>query len=161
MNGNAVRMQLAVDFVAETPGVHRRALIQHLFNLEHEALTVNIDEKRRGRLYKKAAGVVDRVLRDRLVRQDDGLRLYPWDERRKAYAEALERAAFAAPDPGRFERTLSLACEAWRDAGDFERARSLQQSPRPSFGTSSDRAPACGQTETATIVMPTQNQPHG
>lgn len=126
MKANAVKMHAAVDFVAAHPGLDRRVLIRHLLDADLAAMTITIDEKRRGRLYKKAAGVVDRILRDRLVRQDEAQRLFPWDVKRKAYAEALERAAFAAPDPERFDSTLALACEAWCEAGDKARARSLR-----------------------------------
>lgn len=128
-------MQAAVDYVTTHPGVPRRVLIGHLFDGEAKLVAALIapiaDERRRKRLYKKAAQVVDRVLRDRLVRQDEALRLYPWDNKRKAYAEALERAAFAAPDQGRFESTLTLACEAWKDAGDDGRAETLTKCPSP------------------------------
>ena len=131
MRANATQMQAAVDYVSAHPGVPRRVLIGHLFENETrliEALSSPLkDDERRKRLFKRVASVVDRVLRDRLVRQDAALRLFPWDMKRKAFAEALERAAFAAPDRTRFESTLALACEAWRHAGDEARALTLSR----------------------------------
>ena len=112
-------MQLAVAFVEAHPGATSRAvtlrLLEDLDDLARERPTA----------YKQAASVVDRVIRDRLVRQDSDLRLHPWNVKRKAYAEALERAAFVAPDRAHFLATLDLARAAWRDAGDENRARIL------------------------------------
>lgn len=131
MKSNAVKMQAAVDFVTANPGLSYRVLMAHLFETEIAQRAIALDEERRGRVYKKAAGVVDRVLRDRLVRQDAALCLHPWDAKEKAFAEALERAAFAAPDPERFSSTLALACAAWRKAGDPRRAMTLAGCPSP------------------------------
>ena len=129
MRANATQMQAAVDYVTAHPGVPRRVLIGHLFDAEAQLIAALVsplkDEERRKRLYKRVATVVDRILRDRLVRQDPALRLFPWDVRRKTYAEALERALFAAPDAHLFKATLELACTAWRGAGDEDRARTL------------------------------------
>ena len=97
--------------------------------LEQEVPHPNdLDERRRKRLYKKAAGVVDRIVRDRLVRHDATPPkhwLYAWDVKQKAYAETLERALFAAPDLARRAEVQPLAVAAWRAAGDDARARSL------------------------------------
>lgn len=129
MRANATQMQVAVSYVAAHPGVPRKVLIGHLFEVEAKLVAALAsplrDEERRKRLYKRVATVVDRILRDRLVRQDAALRLFPWDEKRKLFAEALERALFAAPDAHLFKTTLDLVCIAWRAAGDESRARTL------------------------------------
>ena len=118
MRANALKMEAAVAFVATHPGSGMAAVTAHLL----EGLS-----RDKPRVYKQAASVVERIIKDRLVRQDASLRLYPWDAKRKAYAEALERAAFAAPDPWRFRSTIALAADAWRHAGDENRARTLEQ----------------------------------
>lgn len=116
MRPNAARMQAVVAFVTAHPGLTMAAATAHL--LEGEQRT-------KPSVYKQAASVVERVIRDRLVRQDQNLRLHPWNPKWKAYAEALERAAFAAPNEARYSSTMALAIEAWRDAGDANRAQML------------------------------------
>ena len=114
-------MQAAVAFVKDHPGATVAAVVGHLLE--------GLEDKQqplKATVYKQAAGVVDRVIRDRLVRQDNAGRLFPWDERWKVFAEALERAVFAAPDEMRFLATQPLAAGAWRNAGDDNRARILE-----------------------------------
>ena len=119
-------MQAAIDFVTKNPGATSRIVIVHLLEAELATFEVTIDEKRRSRLFKKSAGVVDRIIRDRHVRRDAALRLYPWDTKLRGFAEALERAAFAAPDDRSYRSILNLACNAWRVAGDANRAQVLE-----------------------------------
>lgn len=125
---NATRMQAAVAFVAANPGSTTQAVVRALLTPAAE----NSDEwsVREARSYKRAAAVVERVIKDRHVRQDAALRLHPWDERRRAYAEALERAANLAPDEARRRSTRALACAAWREAGDENRARLLERNDK-------------------------------
>lgn len=118
MKSNAYRMQAAVAFVAEHPGSTAAAVTAHLLGgAEHI----------KAGSYKQAASVVDRIVRDRLVRQDSALRLLPWNPKEKAYADALERAAFLAPDDSRFTMMITIAIDAWRRAGDDNRARILER----------------------------------
>ena len=116
MTTRAGRMQAAVSFIASNPGATAAAVTAHLIG----------GEEVKPSAYKTAATVVDRIIRDRLVRQDALRRLHPWDAKRKAFAEALERAAFAAPDARRYASTIALAAAAWREAGDENRARVLE-----------------------------------
>ena len=115
---NALRMQAAVDYVAANPGATMVATTAHVLE--------TMEQKSRPSAWKQAASVVDRVIKDRLVLQAGSQRLFPWDAKRKTYAEALERAAFAAPDQQRFRSTMALAIAAWRHAGDENRARTLE-----------------------------------
>lgn len=118
MRPNATRMEAALAFVAEHPGAPMARVVAHLLEgLDRDKPTV----------YRQAASVVERIVRDRLVRQDGAQELHPWDEKRKAYAEALERAASLAPDVERAAATTKLAIAAWRDAGDENRARILER----------------------------------
>lgn len=116
MKAGAARMEAAVAFVSAHPGATSVAVTFHVLE--------GMAQRERPTAYKQAASVVERIIKDRHVRQD-GLQLFPWDVRRKAYAEALERAAFAAPDAARFAVTMELAMAAWKDAGDDNRARIL------------------------------------
>ena len=117
MKAGAARMEAAVAFVSAHPGATSVAVTFHVLE--------GMAQRERPSAYKQAASVVERIIKDRHVRQDPSLRLFPWDARRKEYAEALERAAFAAPDAARFASTMTLAMEAWKDAGDDNRARIL------------------------------------
>ena len=109
-------MAAAVAYVTAHPGTTMGGVVGHLLEgLPRDKPTV----------YKQAASVVERIIRDRLVRQDAALRLHPWDTKRKTFAEALERAAFAAPDAEHWSLILALAMEAWRLAGDENRVRIL------------------------------------
>lgn len=121
MRPYATRMQESVAYIAANPnGVPMARVIAHL-------LAIAPSEKKYA--YKQAAMVVERVIRDRLVRQDGNL-LYPWDEKAKAYAEALERAMYAAPDEEDRKNMLTLAIRAWRRAGDENRANILERTER-------------------------------
>ena len=123
MTPNAIRMQAAVDFVTQNPGTTMPAVIARVLDVVH-----GDDEKRfKPSSYKQAAGVVERVIKSRLVRLDPSRRLYLWDSKRKTYAEALQRAAFAAPDKRRYLSTMALAAQAWREAGDENHARILER----------------------------------
>ena len=137
-------MQVAVAFVEANPGASSSSVIAHVLDCLQGACPRSgpksaaevffrppEDERRRLRRYKQAAGVVERIICKRLVRQDAALRLHPWDEKRRAYAEALERAAILAPDDARRRSTLTLAIEAWRDAGDENRAQALERVNAP------------------------------
>lgn len=127
-------MQAAVAFVAENPGVLAARVTAHLLETSPKAAELRTlalpgipaRDMLKTSAYKQAASVVDRIIRDRLVRQDVSLRLHPWDAN-APYAEALERAALVAPDPVRFSSTMSLAIAAWREAGDENRARILER----------------------------------
>ena len=121
---NAERMQQAVAFVIAHPGTSMRSVTFHVLESFAE------DKREKPTAYKQAASVVERIIKDRHVRQGPDLLLHPWDVKRKTYAEALERAAFAAPS--RHERALvmEIACEAWRMAGDEARARTLKNLPQ-------------------------------
>ena len=119
LKSNADRMQLAIAFVAENPGATMRTVIFHILN--------SFDESKREKptAYKQAAGVVERIIKDRHVRQGPNLTLHPWDTKRKAYAEALERALFAAPSERDRCAVFALVRDAWRAAGDEARVRVL------------------------------------
>lgn len=120
MKPNAVRMQLAVDFVTSRPGVTMRSVIFHVLESFPE------DKREKPTAYKQAAAVVERIIKDRHVRQGPDLSLFPWDPKRKAYAEALERALHVAPTPREATRIREMVYEAWRLAGDEARVRMLQ-----------------------------------
>lgn len=117
---NAERMQLAVAFVTTHPGASMRSVTFHVLESFDEA------KRERPTAYKQAAGVVERIIKDRHVRQGPDLSLHPWDAKRKAYAEALERAHSVAPTPRERSVMLEMVCEAWRRAGDEARARTLK-----------------------------------
>ena len=119
MKPNAIRMQSAVDFVGQNPGTLMRPVIACVLD--------TFAEMQRGRpgAYKQAQAVVERIVKDRHVRQE-GDRLFPWDVKRRTFAEALERAVFAAPTTELRVLVLPLATEAWRAAGDENRARMLE-----------------------------------
>ena len=117
---NAERMQLAVAFVTEHPGTSMRSVTFHVLASFDE------DKREKPTAYKQAASVVERIVKDRHVRVGPNLSLHPWDAKRKAYAEALERATNAAPTPREFVRIKEILYEAWRLAGDEARARTLQ-----------------------------------
>ena len=119
MKPNAIRMQAAVDFVGRNPGTPMRPVIGCVLDTFAEM------QRDRPGAYKQAQAVVERIVKDRHVRQDSD-RLFPWDAKRRAFAEALERAAFAAPTPEQRAVVLPLATEAWRAAGDANRARMLE-----------------------------------
>ena len=118
---NAARMQLAVDFVTAhaSTGVTMRSTIFHVLESFGE------DKREKPTAYKQAAGVVERIIKDRHVRQGPDLSLYPWDEKRKAYAEALERAHTLAPTPREKAIMFEMVLDAWRRAGDEGRVRML------------------------------------
>lgn len=116
------RLKAAVDFVTQNPGVTCAQVIAHLLRIRE----TESDLPSRPSIYKQCASVVERMIAARLVRQGDSLLLHPWDPKLKAYAEALERAAFAAPDRDSFVVTMDLAISAWRRAGDPNRARILE-----------------------------------
>ena len=120
---NAERMQLAIAFVTAHPGTSMRSVTFHVLE--------SFDENKREKptAYKQAASVVERIIKDRHVRQGPDLSLHPWDAKRRTYAEALERAAFAAPTRHERARIMEIACEAWRLAGDEARARTLRNLP--------------------------------
>ena len=120
MKPNAERMQLAVAFVTEHPGTTMRSVTFHVLESFDE------DKRAKPTAYKQAASVVDRIVKDRHVRVGPNLTLHPWDMKRKAYAEALERAANAAPTPRERAIIREILYEAWRLAGDYARARTLQ-----------------------------------
>ena len=125
------RMELAVAFVTGHPGTTMHGVVGHV-----------VDALRRasGRAsYKQAQAVVERVIMHRLVRLE-GERLYPWDRQRFAFAEALERAALAAPDVVRYAETLTLAQAAWRHAGDENRARIIGMFPFTRAGNRANEA---------------------
>lgn len=113
-------MQAVVDFVERYPGTTMRGAIMHVLETMPEM------QRARPGAYKQAAAAVERVIKDRHVRQE-GDRLHPWDPKRRAFAEALERAASVAPDPAHKVSTRQLACAAWREAGDENRARILER----------------------------------
>ena len=117
---NAARMELAIAFVTAHPGTTMRSVTFHVLE--------SFDESKRERptAYKQAASVVERIIKDRHVRQGPDLSLHPWDVKRRTYAEALERAAFAAPTGRERAHVMEIACEAWRLAGDEARARTLR-----------------------------------
>ena len=117
---NAERMQLAVKFVTEHPGASMRSVTFHVLESFDE------DKREKPTAYKQAASVVERIIKDRHVRQGPDLSLHPWDAKRKTYAEALERAAFAAPTPRERAMVMEIACQAWCSAGDEARARTLK-----------------------------------
>ena len=120
MKPNAMRMQRAVDFVIANPGTSMRSVTFHVLE------TFDEDKREKPTSYKQAASVVERIIKDRHVRQGPNLTLHPWDAKRKAYAEALERAVFAAPTSRERALIMEITCEAWRLAGDEARARMLQ-----------------------------------
>ena len=120
------RLKSAVDFVEQNPGVTCAQVVSHLLRIRES----ESDLPSRPSAYKQCASVVERMIAARLVRQGDSLLLYPWDRKLKAYAEALERAAFAAPDRDSFVLVKDLAIAAWRRAGDPNRARILEKTPR-------------------------------
>lgn len=119
LKSNADRMQLAIAFVSANPGATMRTVIFHVLD--------SFDENKREKpsAYKQAASVVERIIKDRHVRQGTNLALYPWDVKRKAYAEALERALFAAPTERDRCSIFALVRDAWRAAGDEARVRVL------------------------------------
>ena len=123
MKPNAARMQRAVDFVAAhaSTGATMRSVIFHVLESFDE------DKREKPTAYKQAASVVERIIKDRHVRQDTNLSLHPWDAKRKAYAEALERAHTLAPTPREKAIMLEMACDAWRRAGDDARVRMLMR----------------------------------
>ena len=100
-----------------------RMVIAHLLSTLTEA------QQEKPSAYKRAAMIVERIIKDRHVRQAPDLSLHPWDAKRKTYAEALERAMFAAPNPTEYALMVPLACKAWRAAGDENRARTLELLP--------------------------------
>ena len=117
---NAERMQRAVAFVAAHPGTSMRSVTFHVLESFDE------DKREKPTAYKQAASVVERIIKDRHVRQGPDLTLHPWDVKRKVYAEALERAANAAPTPRERAMMREILYEAWRLAGDEARARTLE-----------------------------------
>lgn len=122
---NALRMQAAVDYVAAHPGALLREVTCHILAAMGPAPE---DESMAMRAHRQAAGVVERVVRRRLLRLDGATkRLYPWDERWRSYAEALERVVFAAPTTETFQTSLALAVAAWNGAQDPERARTFER----------------------------------
>lgn len=131
----AARMDAAVAFIQANPGATMRMVIVHLLAFAPLSLRLgnvetpssdHLASRQEKSAYRQAASVVDRIVRDRLVRQSADLRLYPWDSKRKAFADALERALYAAPDDAHQREVLSLAARAWREAGDENRARTLE-----------------------------------
>lgn len=154
MKPNAERMKAALAFVRGQPGAPMRAVIAHIQQLGREgqlllsqSASAEIVSKEDTRAYKQARSVVERIIKDRHVRQAADLTLHPWDEKRKAYAEALEGAMFAAPDGVKYRAMTRLACEAWRAAGDESRARTISFLERnrlesPSTLTTHDEAPS-------------------
>ena len=120
MKPNAQRMQLAVEFVTMHPGASMRSVTFHVLESFDE------DKRERPTSYKQASSVVERIIKDRHVRQGPNASLYPWDAKRKAYAEALERAANVAPTARERDRVREMVYEAWRLAGDEGRARTLK-----------------------------------
>ena len=132
MKSNATRMQLAVEFVVANPGSRMAAVVAHVLDA-----MVTAKENEGGIVkpsaYKQAASVVERVIKDRLVRQVDD-HLHPWNERLKLYAEALERAATLAPDDRRYVSMIVLAIAAWREAGDENRAQILERLAKERLG---------------------------
>lgn len=123
------RLKAAVDFVTQNPGVTCAQVASHLLRV-HESEQESPPLVQKSTTYKQCNAVVERMIAARLVRQGDSLLLYPWDRKLKAYAEALERAAFAAPDRDSFILVKDLAIAAWRRAGDPNRARILERTPR-------------------------------
>lgn len=116
MSARGARMAEAIAFVASRPGMTMATVTGYVLGkLAND----------KPRAYKQAAMVVERIIRDRRVRQDSAGRLYPWNEKLRAYAEALERAANLAPDLERRRSTTALAAAAWVEAGDENRARIL------------------------------------
>ena len=129
MKPNSLRMNAAIKFVTEHPGTTKTDVITHLMsgNIVDTDSSAKKIQRTESRAYKGAASVVERIIKDRLVRQDATLWLYPWDEKRKVFAELLERAAFVAPDDGRKVSTLEAAANAWGYAGDDNRSRILNK----------------------------------
>ena len=125
MRSNATRMEIAVAFVLKNPGASMSMVAWHVLGRIIPDPS-SLDEKRRQRYFKQARAVVERVIARGLVRHDDDGNLHPWDEKRKAYAEALERAMFAAPDVASKHVVHALAVAAWRAAGDENAARILE-----------------------------------
>lgn len=129
----AARMQAVVDFVTTNPGSPAIAVIAHVkgtlasATAARDAMVTRGDDRREKRVFKQAASAVERAIKTRLVRQDGTLKLHPWDAKRKAYAEALATAAFAAPDEESKALMLDLAAAAWRRAGDENAARILER----------------------------------
>lgn len=128
MKPNAIRMQSALEFVIANPGATMRTVIHHVLETTFDAdrrERACTDDARSSKLYKQAASVVDRIIKDRHVRQDASLALFPWDAKRKAFAEAVERARHAALDPVDRAVLTEMTCNAWRAAGDENRARTI------------------------------------
>lgn len=121
MKPNAERMTAALVFVQAQPGASMRMVIAHVLS------TFSEERREKPTAYKQASMVVERIIRDRHVRQAPDLSLYPWDEKRRAYAEAVQRALHAAPTPAEHATMKELACKAWRAAGDENRARILER----------------------------------
>ena len=120
MKPNAARMQRAVDYVTAHPGATMRSVIFHVLESFDE------DKREKPTAYKQAASVVERIIKDRHVRQDSSSGLRPWDPKRKAYAEALERAHTLAPTPEEKAVMFDMLCDAWRRAGDEGRVSMLK-----------------------------------
>lgn len=128
LKANAQRMRDAVTFVSANPGTTMRAVILHVLSTFDAAKRekAETDSAAGSRLYKQAASVVERIIKDRHVCQGSNQSLHPWDPKRKAYAEALERAKNAAPEgPDRVLLT-EMTYRAWLAAGDENRVRTLQ-----------------------------------
>ena len=104
------RAREVIDFVREHPGCKT-------FVATLQLLTEDDKTHPTTRPFKRAQSAVARVIRDRLVLHDSD-RLYPWDKRLFLLATQAERA-------GRDPAARHLAADAWRRAGDNNRAKIL------------------------------------
>lgn len=129
---NAQRMQDAVAFVTENPGITMRSVILHVLGTFDETKREKAasDNAASSRLYKQAASVVERIIKDRHVCQrhipGPAVALFPWDAKLKAHAENLERARHSAPSIQEKELLTRMTCQAWRAAGDENRALTIE-----------------------------------
>jgi hypothetical protein len=126
MKPNAQRMQVALACVEAHPGTPVRGVVAHVLDTLSMSEAAAPSEAKALRRYKGAASVVERLIKNRHVCQRPDGTLWPWDAKRKAYAEALERAWFAAPGPAEHATLAPLVAQAWRAAGDENRARTLE-----------------------------------
>lgn len=110
------KAQVIVALVTRSPGTTIFQALRHL-------LTETDREAPNTKAFRRAASVVARVIRDRLVRQV-GERLYPWNRELFDSATALERAAFAE---GKKNAAVLHAAQAWHAAGDANRAQMLRR----------------------------------
>lgn len=120
------KMKVITSFVTENPGCKTFTAVKHLMTQEElEGVST--------KPYRRSAGVVARVLRDRLIR-GEGDRLYPWDEALFKEATQAEITALRLSTPEDRQTLFQAAAEAWRRASDEARAKLMERLSNKGIG---------------------------